>query len=449
MNSQVTLQILPMQRKFPSLHHTCGGTAPRGVLTLGTPRMSSQSLASLQSQAHDRGRAWWGGLGVTTKGVVSLLSVIHFLGILAGTDGVLSPSAHCLGVADALRSVFECLHRVFTSPLFHGSMLHLGLNMAAFCGGMAQTFECERLGSLRFAVLLVVLSFIGGTFTLILRVFGEALGLLGPACGAGFSGVLFGLVTLEATGPGATEQNFFGVVHVPGWAYPIVAFLAASLLMPNADSVGHLGGILAGVVLGRQGFKGLRWVLPSERILMTVEEHAAVLSPAALSGAIRMQGYVPAGTCEWPALVAGQLDSVSERPGWTEGWGWGLASTASRSTGSVTTAQTPLPLWGSVPTPAPIGRTLGGSAMGNGEGELDPLMRAFDRHEELEGGRSEASRAAGIAALRRVQAYNASNARPRSREESARAPSSDFPSPQARSPRPLARTPGTGGDDEG
>jgi len=382
-----------------------------------------------------------------TKAVVTLLSGIHLAGLLVGTDGALSLNAHCLGVGSASQGLFQYTHRVLAAPMFHASLLHLGLNMAAFCSGMAQTFERERLGSLRFAVLLLLLSIIGGTSTLALRMVGETLGLLGVACGVGFSGVLFGLIALDATGPGAArEQTLFGLVHVPGWSYPFILLLAAAFLMPNVDSVGHLGGILAGVALGRQGLRGLRMSLPSERILQSVEEHAAALFPAVLVNTIRSQGYVSAAACEWHRQVEVQPESsssaFSDRTGWMEGWGLG-PSGATSSASSTNPSATPLPLWGSVPPPTPVGRTVGGSAAGIGEGELDPLMRAFDRHVE-EGGRSEASRAAGLAAMRRMQANRDPVATARSREESPRASSSELASPRARSAHSSQHSPHSG-----
>ncbi|MEM9034803.1 MAG: rhomboid family intramembrane serine protease [Actinomycetota bacterium] len=125
--------------------------------------------------------------------------------------------------------------RIFTSGFLHAGMLHLGLNMMAlwFLGRMLE----PALGSARFAGVYVA-SLIGGSFGALLA---------SPnALTVGASGAIYGLLGAAFTGSRARGLNPFD----SGIGGLLLINLLVTFAVPGISIGGHLGGLIAGGLLG-------------------------------------------------------------------------------------------------------------------------------------------------------------------------------------------------------
>lgn len=68
------------------------------------------------------------------------------------------------------------------------------------------------------------------------------------SCAAGFSGVLFSLIVLDARSSPNSTRSIFGFFTVPNWLYPWVLMLFIQILMPGVSLIGHLSGALIGTL---------------------------------------------------------------------------------------------------------------------------------------------------------------------------------------------------------
>lgn len=68
------------------------------------------------------------------------------------------------------------------------------------------------------------------------------------ACGAGYSGVLFGYMVMSGFIYDREAQNLFGVFSVPTKIYPWVLLIISQFIMPGVSFIGHLCGMLAGYI---------------------------------------------------------------------------------------------------------------------------------------------------------------------------------------------------------
>jgi len=137
---------------------------------------------------------------------------------------------------------------LFYSAFTHGSDTHLYFNMASFIW-KAATLE-EHFGSAYFLYMTVVFTaLIGviyvGTGVLMAELLNEWTHM--QSCAVGFSGVIFALkvVTTHLQPPGRT--------YVMGIPFPSrlacwAELVLISVLVPNAYFIGHLAGILVGLV---------------------------------------------------------------------------------------------------------------------------------------------------------------------------------------------------------
>lgn len=126
--------------------------------------------------------------------------------------------------------------RVLSAVFLHGSLLHIGMNLLSLVS-LARTLE-RHFGSARFVLLYLASGALGFCATVVWR--GEA------ARSVGASGAIFGLL-------GA----FIGALIIrrnPGWQRVFVSNLIMAFMLgvvfPNVDNAAHLGGFVAGLVLG-------------------------------------------------------------------------------------------------------------------------------------------------------------------------------------------------------
>lgn len=143
--------------------------------------------------------------------------------------------------------------RLWKSALFHLSELHLYFNMTSLL--TKGKFLEPLLGSERFAVTVVVLTWLQSLiYVLIVWALRDIFQMPGHfnQCAAGFSGVLFALKVLShKLAPTDVQQvNFFAFqTVVPGqWVY-WVELIVIQLMVPHVSFIGHLSGIIAGLLL--------------------------------------------------------------------------------------------------------------------------------------------------------------------------------------------------------
>eukprot|EP00238_Polyblepharides_amylifera_P006462 CAMPEP_0196585262 /NCGR_PEP_ID=MMETSP1081-20130531/50055_1 /TAXON_ID=36882 /ORGANISM="Pyramimonas amylifera, Strain CCMP720" /LENGTH=337 /DNA_ID=CAMNT_0041906751 /DNA_START=417 /DNA_END=1430 /DNA_ORIENTATION=+ len=87
-------------------------------------------------------------------------------------------------------------------------------------------------------------------------------------CSMGFSGIIFGLIAMDTHDSNIRERSIFGFFTVPSKYYPWALLGLFQLLMPNVSFLGHLSGLLIGLLYA-QG--RLQWLLLSSRTLAFME----------------------------------------------------------------------------------------------------------------------------------------------------------------------------------
>jgi membrane associated rhomboid family serine protease len=188
------------------------------------------------------------------------------------------------------------------SVLAHGNVLHLLLNVDAMLA-LGARLE-PALGSVQFAWATVLLGATAqATYVVVAGALAMAGATAGPwhSCLLGLSGVLFGLVVIDAgldAGDGSSAPPtrwLLGWLRVPTVWYPWALLLLTALVFPQSSLLGHLGGMLAAYAL----------VHASDRWMMSPATVRAIEArlPAALASRVRPHpGAAPA----WhgPAVIA-------------------------------------------------------------------------------------------------------------------------------------------------
>ena len=222
------------------------------------------------------------------------------------------------------------VYRIVTSAFTHLGLLHILFNMLAFLP-LGIHLERER-GSIIFAatVLGIILlaslihTFLAAGFLLVFNA-----QRFWRACSLGFSGVIFGLITLEVVTttalPGApTHRDIFGLIRVPALSYPLVLLVLLQLLVPGISFLGHLSGILAGFALvWVPAFRHVinpDWVheVESWPVLHKVVGHPKFVSATTTTAAAaaRDSSLQDQGTFWVPSEAATASSSSSPSPSW-------------------------------------------------------------------------------------------------------------------------------------
>ncbi|CEO95023.1 unnamed protein product (mitochondrion) [Plasmodiophora brassicae] len=145
------------------------------------------------------------------------------------------------------KQVWRCI----TSTYSHGSVLHLAFNMS-MAWSQGQQFE-SQIGTVEFArvtTLFIVVSSclsLGATWLLVHRMNQPG---AADKQSVGYSAVLFAWYTAGSMQDPWTTLYFLGIVPTPRIVVPILALLFTQLLIANASFVGHLSGIVAGLLFG-------------------------------------------------------------------------------------------------------------------------------------------------------------------------------------------------------
>jgi len=160
-------------------------------------------------------------------------------------------------------------YRIFTSSLFHGSFMHLGMNMMST---MAISSMLEKqIGTLMMSITIlwgIVLTSTIYIFIAWLLYVSIGYNHLMMQHSVGFSGVIFQLSVLESSTSPNRSRSVFGVFTVSSRLYPWALLIVLQFIMPNISFLGHLSGILVGTLQ----FHGLLdKLLPSHAYLLERE----------------------------------------------------------------------------------------------------------------------------------------------------------------------------------
>lgn len=113
-------------------------------------------------------------------------------------------------------------YRIISSALFHGSLMHIGMNMMS-TAAISSLLE-KRMGTVQLLLTVVVsillTSVLHISFALIVSFFGNDALMNGQSIG--FSGVIFHLSVLESRLDQERTRSLFGIVNVPSYLYPWV-----------------------------------------------------------------------------------------------------------------------------------------------------------------------------------------------------------------------------------
>ena len=111
--------------------------------------------------------------------------------------------------------IFYAVYRIYTSILFHGSMLHVLFNMLAL---VPLGSELERImGSVRLFYMIILLATSNAIFHLVLALLishnpFRPFDYLMNECAIGFSGILFSMIVIETSLSGVQSRRFVFLV---------------------------------------------------------------------------------------------------------------------------------------------------------------------------------------------------------------------------------------------
>lgn len=142
--------------------------------------------------------------------------------------------------------------RAFTSTVLHGGIAHLVMNMAAL-SSLGRVLE-PLLGKGRFAALYVLSGLAGSAAVVAFTPSGSTGWEVGVV---GASGAIFGL--FGAAGPMLSKSPSFDV-HPAVFPVLLVANLAVGFVVPAVSWEAHVGGAVAGVLVGvAASYPPLQW----------------------------------------------------------------------------------------------------------------------------------------------------------------------------------------------
>ncbi|KAE8649379.1 rhomboid-like protein 15 isoform X1 [Cucumis sativus] len=204
----------------------------------------SRSDTILKAGLPTRMGQWWEGIPFFTSSIILICGTIYLVCLLVGYDSFVEV---CF-LPVAILSHFQ-VYRIFTSVLFHGSLLHVLFNMLAL---VPLGSELERImGSIRMLYLTILLAISNAIIHLFIAVvmahnpFHHYDNLMNE-CAIGFSGILFSLIVIETSLSGIQSRSVFGLFNVPAQWYVWILLVVFQLLMTNVSFLGHLCGIITG-----------------------------------------------------------------------------------------------------------------------------------------------------------------------------------------------------------
>jgi rhomboid domain-containing protein 1 len=186
-------------------------------------------------------KEWINSLPIITKSIIATCAIIHLVSVIIGFDNY---GSICLAPAYAFQP-----WRLITAHLFHVNILHVSLNLMAFAP-LASSQEHAR-GSSRFAMALASIwtasDIIYMATTFLTSHLLPGISLL-SGCAVGLSGIVFALIAIDALEASEPQRSIFGLFSVPTKTYPFALLLFWQLVVPSASLMGHLSGLLAGLL---------------------------------------------------------------------------------------------------------------------------------------------------------------------------------------------------------
>lgn len=169
-----------------------------------------------------------------TLGFLAINTLIFYFNPLQHSLGQV-----CIGAFEVLRR-YE-VHRLLLAAFYHVNDMHLYYNMSSLIWKGRQLEPI--LGTKRFVWLMIVLAVISNTLLVGTDYLFESYD-----CAVGFSAVLFGLkVVLQHLTPERTSL-IMGAIPISSKYVYWAELLLIQILVPNASFLGHLCGIVAGLL---------------------------------------------------------------------------------------------------------------------------------------------------------------------------------------------------------
>ncbi|CAM9169986.1 unnamed protein product [Ectocarpus fasciculatus] len=141
-------------------------------------------------------------------------------------------------------------YRVITGALLHGGLMHIVFNMMSFLSigsGLEVAFgTLSLLFTILWSMILAGAVHCGAEWVMTVWVTHDPKYV--NQASVGFSGVIFTLALMESYRSTQPTRSVFGMIQVPTRMYPWVLLVLLSVFMPNISFVGHLSGILVGVM---------------------------------------------------------------------------------------------------------------------------------------------------------------------------------------------------------
>ncbi|KAG6526233.1 hypothetical protein ZIOFF_016215 [Zingiber officinale] len=217
--------------------------------------------AGLPTRLHQ----WWASVPFITSGIIFTCGIIYLVCLLVGYDSfsqICFSPFEIISHFQALKSltfllIYLAVYRMYTSVLFHGSLLHVLFNMLAL---VPLGTELERImGSVRLLYLMLLLATINSIFHLIIALLVannplHPFPFLETECAIGFSGILFAMIVIETSLSGVQSRSVFGLFNVPAKWYAWILLILFQFLASNVSFLGHLCGILSGFALTVSSF---------------------------------------------------------------------------------------------------------------------------------------------------------------------------------------------------
>eukprot|EP00584_Thalassiosira_punctigera_P006385 CAMPEP_0172532426 /NCGR_PEP_ID=MMETSP1067-20121228/5483_1 /TAXON_ID=265564 ORGANISM="Thalassiosira punctigera, Strain Tpunct2005C2" /NCGR_SAMPLE_ID=MMETSP1067 /ASSEMBLY_ACC=CAM_ASM_000444 /LENGTH=327 /DNA_ID=CAMNT_0013316939 /DNA_START=52 /DNA_END=1035 /DNA_ORIENTATION=+ len=193
-------------------------------------------------------------------------------------------------------------YRVITSALFHGGLMHIGMNSMSTVaiGSMLE----KKIGTLSMGITIlwgIILTSVVYVLVawLLHATFGYERMMLQHSLG--FSGVIFQLSVLESNLAPDRTRSVFGLFQVSSRMYPWALLVVLQFIMPHISFLGHLSGILVGTM---QYYGALDVLFPSETCLLECETWDRL-------GFLRIQpGYVNVPEAGWRREAPQNLQSA-------------------------------------------------------------------------------------------------------------------------------------------
>ena len=161
-------------------------------------------------------------------------------------------------------------YRIVSSAFVHGGAFHILMNMMSLAQlGPALEIQFGTLQMLISSFWIVLIEgflYVTINYTVGTYILNDRSWLM--MAGVGYSGVLFSYAIMDSYHTNVQSRSVFGFFSVPAKVYPWILLILISLFLPNISFMGHLCGILAGIMVVN-GW--LIWLFPLPEYLQSLE----------------------------------------------------------------------------------------------------------------------------------------------------------------------------------